>query len=264
VSSYSNFRYWSEMLSSDYLNISAAYALSEFRETHTGTLSGMTRYRDHLDDMPAVGYAYSGLILDRIENFQSLFFGHIANYQSRGVFNSPEQLSLYGDAESDSMRKYLRAGKNEVDIDFCVPSTMLVAFMLKYALVLEERDSDVVWIMKGAPRRWYKSNTTNIIAVDTAPTRYGSVSFTVQMVDSNSFTIKLFLSLSGRGYVNNNKLLTLKLRVRDPNNVKRVHTAKVTGDGKIDKVDPKSESISVHITDHSVGQKSLMILTYLQ
>ena len=51
-SSYANFRYYAEMLSSGYFSDDIAHAISEFRETHTGTLSGMTRFLDHLDDMP--------------------------------------------------------------------------------------------------------------------------------------------------------------------------------------------------------------------
>jgi hypothetical protein len=51
--SYSNFRYFSEMLSAQFLGGEIDEALNEFRESHSGTLSGMTRFRDHLDDMPA-------------------------------------------------------------------------------------------------------------------------------------------------------------------------------------------------------------------
>jgi|EP01043_Picozoa_sp_COSAG02_P008743 hypothetical protein len=50
--SYSNFRYFSEMLSSEFLGSEIDSALNSFRESHGGTLSGMTRFRDHLDDMP--------------------------------------------------------------------------------------------------------------------------------------------------------------------------------------------------------------------
>ena len=57
----------------------------------------MTRFTDHLDGMPAEGYAHSAVALRRVSTFQSLYFGHIANYHSRGTFNAPEQLSLYGD-----------------------------------------------------------------------------------------------------------------------------------------------------------------------
>ena len=50
--SYANFRYFAEMLSSGYFSDDIAHAISDFRESHTGTLSGMTRFLDHLDDMP--------------------------------------------------------------------------------------------------------------------------------------------------------------------------------------------------------------------
>jgi hypothetical protein len=163
-----------------------ANALSAFRESHQGTLSGMTRYMDHLDDMPAIGcvspphplltphprtyihthththintpvpqlstvranphshscmhaptplthslpclhytltnstdfavhnartslcsrYATSCVALDRIEEFNLLMFGHVANYQSRGTFHSTEQLSLFGSAPANFRSYY--------------------------------------------------------------------------------------------------------------------------------------------------------------
>jgi hypothetical protein len=94
---YAGFRYYSEMLGSGTLPADVAGAVNEFREARMGTLSGMTRYEDHLDDMPASGYARSAIALGRTGSALALFFGHVANYQSRGVFNAPEQLGLYGD-----------------------------------------------------------------------------------------------------------------------------------------------------------------------
>ena len=44
VASYSNFRYYSEMLSSGFMDGETATALMEFRETKGGCLSGMTRF----------------------------------------------------------------------------------------------------------------------------------------------------------------------------------------------------------------------------
>lgn len=41
-------RYYSEMLSAGLMDNETATALMVFRETHGGTLSGMTRYTDHL------------------------------------------------------------------------------------------------------------------------------------------------------------------------------------------------------------------------
>ena len=40
----------------------------------------------------SAGYAYSAAATNRTQAFNSLLFGHIANYQSRGSFNAPEQL----------------------------------------------------------------------------------------------------------------------------------------------------------------------------
>lgn len=44
LASYSNFRYYAEMLSAGFLDEPTSRALQAFRESHGGTLSGMTRY----------------------------------------------------------------------------------------------------------------------------------------------------------------------------------------------------------------------------
>jgi hypothetical protein len=178
--------------------------------------------------MPAAGYALSAITLDRIPSFLSLLVGHMANYQSRGTFNAPEQLSLYGDGVpgrwtyADSYRGLLYAGRNEIDIDFCVPSTTLVPYMLKHLLVFEPRDANQVWLLKGAPRRFYKPNVAAIV-VENAPTRYGNIavhvnitrgssdinntdagsSSSIQEGDGNGleFKAKISWNLHGKGYV---------------------------------------------------------------
>ena len=149
------------MLSSEFWDKDVTMAMNAYREMHTATISGMTRYEDHLDDMPARGYARSSIVVGRRQSFLSLLFGHIANYHSRGSFNSPEQLSSYGDGikgrwtYSDSFRSYLHNGTNEVDIDFCTPSTTLPAIMTRWMMVFEERDLDVVALLRLAPRRMF-------------------------------------------------------------------------------------------------------------
>merc|ERR1711959_142407 len=97
----------------------------DFRESHGGCLSGMTRYTDHLDDMPAIGYARSSLSADRIEKYLLLLYGHAANYQGRGSFFTTEQMSLYQNARFPQWR----ASLGEIQADFCVPSQTLIASM---------------------------------------------------------------------------------------------------------------------------------------
>merc|ERR1712100_654298 len=96
LSSYSNFRYWSEILSAKCLGPEYDLAIMSFREHRGGTLAGMTRFEDHLDDMPTVGYAYSDIGYDRVQTFLQLQSGHAGLYQSPGTFWSSEQMSLYG------------------------------------------------------------------------------------------------------------------------------------------------------------------------
>jgi hypothetical protein len=216
--SYSNFRYFAEMLSAGFLTDDEARALAAFREGHGGTLSGMTRYTDHLDDMPAIGYAQSDAALDRRGRFNLLLFGHMANYQSRGTFHSTEQLSLYGAAPANFRAYYTTSA--EYDISFCVPSALLVAHMLKLALLWEPRDAPVptVWLLRMAPRRWYRSSGDRAgdgaVAVTNAPTAVGRLSYTVfdavEQPDSKGAGVRVELSLGRRSSGG-----LLKVRVRD-------------------------------------------------
>ena len=258
--SYSNFRYFSEMLSAQFMGDDIDAALNSFRESHGGTLSGMTRFRDHLDDMPANGYAFSAIATDRVPSYLSLLFGHLANYQSRGTFNAPEQLGLYGDGGSnavktysDSYRQMLGAGSMEVDINMCVPSTMLGAHMLRWMLVFEQRDSDTLWLLKAAPRRLYPNATaTDYISVSAAPTRFGDVSFSVSAVTEAAGPLRLMckvaLALNGRGMLGDDGL-SLKLRLRDPQGTRQVRHATVSGadSATLGQLDAASETVEVKI-----------------
>ncbi len=70
----------------------------EFRESHQGTVSGITRWSDHLDNMPTSHYLSSALWYDRTDRFWLMQFGHMANYAGRGTWTATEQLPIYPDA----------------------------------------------------------------------------------------------------------------------------------------------------------------------
>ena len=74
---------------------------TKLSENNGGCLSGMTRYSDHLDDMPAIGYAQASIASDRIRVFTSLY--DRANIRTWVLF-STEQQSLYQDANNPSWR----------------------------------------------------------------------------------------------------------------------------------------------------------------
>ena len=138
-------------------------------------------------------------------------------------------------AYADSYRGQLAAGSDEVDLDFCVPSTTLVAFMLRWMLVFEARDTDVVWLLKGAPRRFFTPVRSAYVVeagaplnastyVAKAPTRYGSVGVTIVSTPpathgdaTATVEATVTIDLRGRGFVNAtaSSTLVVALRLRD-------------------------------------------------
>lgn len=209
LASYSNFRYFSEMLSSGAMSSEYAVALMEFREQNGGCLSGMTRYTDHLDDMPALGYAESSLDEDRIEQFLLLLYGHAANYQGRGSFFSDEQQSLYQDENNIAWRSSL----GDLQASFCTPSQMLISSMTAMQLISFERDEPTIWIARGAPRRWYSGSThTTLFGASQAPTRWGLVNYSLSTMEAETL-VNISVNFSQPGNVKS-KSPTLMVRVR--------------------------------------------------
>lgn len=205
------------------------------------------RFRTHLDDMPAAGYAYSDVATNRTRSFNSLLFGHIANYQSRGTYNAPEQLGFnIGD---DGFRELLSPGTGEADIDTCVPSTTLSAMMVRWMLVFEERDADTIWLLKAAPRRFYPGGNSstgsvagNFLAARRAATRFGWISFSVDSYGDSHAEIAsdtaqsplqieadVSLELHGRGFVSGSEgHLRVVVRLRDPTGERALRSAAIT------------------------------------
>ena len=181
LAEYSNFRYYSELLGADILPSEWSIGLQEFRENTYGTVSGITRWSDHLDDMPSSYYLAASLREDRLTRFFLLQYGHMANYMGRGTFTATEQLPILTDANGfsrDYLWSYLEGG-----IDECVPSIMLTAIATRWQFVLERYDTDTLWLAKGAPRRWANSSvgtgSGGIYGIQRAATRFGLVSFSV-------------------------------------------------------------------------------------
>jgi hypothetical protein len=254
VASYSNFRYYSEMLSAQFMDNVTARALMDFRETHGGSLSGMTRYTDHLDDMPAIGYARSSLSADRLDKFLLLLYGHAANYQGRGSFFTTEQQSLYQLQGSSRWR----ASLGEIQANFCTPSQMLVASMTALQFISEERDGPAtVWLARGAPVRWFTD--PGGFGVEAAPCRYGTVSFAVlgaQMTLNADFSFAATGMVSGRSGGNKTTTergqlgagggVTIRLRLRDPSGKGRglaAATATTGSECVVERVDSEADVV---------------------
>ena len=207
------------MLSAGFMDGATAAGLMVFREGHGGTLSGMTRYTDHLDDMPAVGYAIASLGADRIDQYLLLLHGHMANYQGRGSWFSDEQQSLY----QNETHLAWRASIGNLQASFCTPSQTLAASMTAMQFVSTERDNATIWLARAAPRRWYDPAAANehgvMLGAQRAPSRWGTVSFNIsapQAHGGGDVVVALALNFSAPAGGRAHKP-TLMVRVRDPN-----------------------------------------------
>jgi hypothetical protein len=93
-SSYTNYRYWPELLSSKILPFDMANRIVEARLNFGGQFCGMTRFMDRLDDWPLCDYLYGLWHLGRKNDFLISLYGHIYFHQAEGHLTAYEQVSF--------------------------------------------------------------------------------------------------------------------------------------------------------------------------
>ena len=179
-----NFRIFSETLLAGVLDPEYELAIMNFRESHRGTLLGMTRFRDGLDDMPILGYGRGALSHDRLYSFHNTLAGHSMNYISRGTYWGTEQrLQLdysVGNRTGIENHRYRNdCGVAGEDCSLCMVSGIASAYWVRWMLVSEDADDDVVFVARGAPRRWFGEGG-EAFGITDAPTRFGKLSFSMR------------------------------------------------------------------------------------
>ncbi len=94
VGSYTNYRYWPELLSSGVLPEDLAHRVVEARLRGGGQFCGMTRFMDWLDDWPLAEYLRGLWALGRRDDFRLSLYGHVAYHQARDHLTAYEQVSF--------------------------------------------------------------------------------------------------------------------------------------------------------------------------
>ncbi len=112
VASYTNYRYWPELLSSGLLPADLANRVVEARLSAGGQFCGMTRFADHLDDWPLADYLYGLWSLGRKKDFLFSLYGHVAYHQAEGHLTAYEQVSF---------------PPGEPRADYCLPCQLVAA-----------------------------------------------------------------------------------------------------------------------------------------
>jgi len=94
IGSYSNYRYWPELLSSGVLPKERMLALVKARLSGGGQYLGMTRFMDHLDDWPLMDYLEGLWKLGLYDDYRLSLWGHIRYHQAQGHLTAYEQVTI--------------------------------------------------------------------------------------------------------------------------------------------------------------------------
>ena len=179
---YANFRIFSETLLAGILDQEYELAIMSYRESHRGTLLGMTRFRDGLDDMPILGYGKGSINHDRLGPFHRTLAGHSTGYLSRGTYWGTEQrqqtqapMEVGPGASPQHYRN--DCGTGGEDCSLCMVSSIASAYWIRWMLLSENADEDILYLARGAPRRWYQQ--PQAFGIVAGPTRFGRVNYTI-------------------------------------------------------------------------------------
>ena len=150
IASYTNYRFYPEMMSSGGLSTDVATKLGEFRRSHGGELLGMTRFETWLDDWPIQAMALWWLELEETtgnssmgsaDHYAMTMLSHIAHHSSRGTYTAYEQAN-WADNQADN----------------CVPSQLAAPTLLLHSLVHANAVGDKLWFHRGVPDHWFMSS----------------------------------------------------------------------------------------------------------
>lgn len=209
-------RPYAELLQADVLPPDLANLVIDcmraYGATTLGVVANVGRPHPSREILGFISYGYAQMLLrlDRVEEFLLFLYSHHYHDHTRGSWTAGEVSGINGGTAL-----------------FCIPAQQTIPLLVRWMLVLEDSDEDVLYLGKGVPRSWLISGKP--IRIENAPTRWGRVTFEVR-ADTTARNIagKILLAAAGRpGQIH------LKLRLPLHSTLSRVtvngHDAKVTG-----------------------------------
>ena len=118
--SYTNYRYWLELLSSGILSKEQMEAIIKYRVTHDGEVAGMTHFSRQADNWPIAEYASALLSLGHEDACRNVLYSHLASHVTPGTWSAYEQVSI---TPNEYRRKVA---------DYCVPSQLVAPRILAW------------------------------------------------------------------------------------------------------------------------------------
>jgi len=158
-------RPYAELLQADILPSRLANLVIECMRAHGATTLGVVanvwRFQpDGREILGFISYGYAQMLLrlDRIEEFLLFLYSHRYHVHTRGSWTAGEVTGITGDSGT-----------------YCVPAQQTIPILVRWMLVLEDSDEEILYLAKGVPRDWIASGKE--IRIESAPTRWGRVSF---------------------------------------------------------------------------------------
>jgi hypothetical protein len=111
------------------------------------------------------GYAQMLLRLDRVEEYLLFLYSHRYHDHTRGSWTAGEVSGIDGGTTL-----------------FCIPAQQTIPLLVRWMLLLEDSDEERLYVAKGVPQGWLASGKA--IHVEDAPTRWGKVSYRMQMSEA--------------------------------------------------------------------------------
>jgi hypothetical protein len=164
---YRSYRAYMEMLHSGVLPADQVAMVCDYRANHHDVLCGIPiaygYQTGELAGFLSYGHGYGLIQIDRVREALLLAYSHMAHQHTRGMWMAPETRKVLSDEEA---------------APYCSPAQLVVPLMWKWLLLFEEPDADILWLAKGAPRRWLVEGQSFGIAG--APTRWGRVGYRIE------------------------------------------------------------------------------------
>jgi hypothetical protein len=158
-------RPYAELLQADILPPQLANlvinCMRAYGATTLGVVANVWRFQDdgrEILGFISYGYAQMLLRLDRIEEFLLFLYSHRYHAHTRGSWTAGEVTGITGDSGT-----------------YCIPAQQTIPLLVRWMLVLEDSDVDILHLAKGVPREWVGSGKQ--IRAEGVPTRWGRVTF---------------------------------------------------------------------------------------
>jgi hypothetical protein len=178
-------RCYAELLQPDVISAEQAAVVIDCMRAYGATTIGVVANveRPHAEGRDILGfisygYAQALLRLDRIEEYILFLYAHRYHDHSRGSWTAGEVSGITGD-----------------DALFCIPAQQTIPLLVRWMLVFEDSDDDVLHFGRALPRDWVGAGKK--IAIEDAPTRWGRVGYKLEP-RGNQLAAQIELAATGK------------------------------------------------------------------